>query len=65
MKVPRGNGTVTVPMTTEADFIAAAKSPMFANGSVYVVETGQDWTSLVRILSSMVRPFAVCVIAPK
>ena len=65
MKVPKGNSVVTVPMTTEADFIAATKSPVFANGTVYAVETGQDWTSLVRILSSMVRPFAVCVIAPK
>ena len=65
MKVPKGTGTVTVPMTTEADFIAATKSPLFANGAVYVVETGQDWNALLRVLQSTIRPFAVCVVVPR
>ena len=65
MKVPKGNGTVTVPMTTEADFIAATKSPMFANGSVYVVESASDWNTLLRMLQATVRPFAVCVVIPR
>ena len=65
MKVPKGNSVVNVPMTTEADFIAATKNPLFANGAVYAVETGQDWTSLVRMLQSTVRPFAVCVVTPR
>ena len=65
MKVPKGNGTVTVPMTTEADFIAATKNPLFANGTVYAVESASDWNTLLRALQSTVRPFAVCVIAPK
>ena len=65
MKVPKGNGVVNVPMRTEADFIAATKNPLFANGAVYVVETGQDWNALLRVLQSTVRPFAVCVVIPR
>ena len=65
MKIPRGNAVTNVPMKTETEFIAAAQSPLFAEGAVFAIETGQDWTSLIRILSSTVRPFAVCVIAPK
>ena len=52
-------------MTTEADFIAATKNPLFANGMVYVVETGQDWNALLRVLQSTIRPFAVCVVVPR
>ena len=65
MKVPKGNGVVNVPMTTEADFIAATKHPLFANGAVFAVETGQDWNTLLRMLQSTVRPFAVTVLTPK
>ena len=62
MKVPKGNGTVQVPMKTEADFIAATKNPLFANGAVYGVESSADWNTLLRVLQSTVRPFAVCVV---
>ena len=62
MKVPKGNSVVNVPMTTEADFIAATKSPVFANGTVYAVESAGDWNTLLRMLQSTVRPFAVCVV---
>ena len=65
MKVPKGNSVVNVPMTTEADFIAATKNPLFANGMVYVVETGQDWNALLRVLQSTIRPFCVCVVIPR
>ena len=65
MKVPKGNGVVNVPMTTEADFIAATKHPLFANGAVFAVETGQDWNALLRVLQSTIRPFAVCVVVPR
>ena len=65
MKVPKGNSVVNVPMRTEADFIAATKSPLFANGTVFAVETGQDWNTLLRMLQSTVRPFAVCVVIPR
>ena len=56
---------VSVPMKTEADFIAATKNPLFANGMVYAVESAADWNTLLRMLQSTVRPFAVCVIAPR
>jgi hypothetical protein len=65
MKVPKGNGMVQVPMTTEADFIAATKNPLFANGTVYAVESAADWNTLLRVLQSTVRPFAVCVVVPR
>ena len=65
MKVPKGNSVVTVPMTTEADFIAATKNPLFANGTVYAVESAGDWNTLLRMLQSTVRPFAVCVVTPR
>ena len=65
MKVPKGNSVVNVPMTTEADFIAATKHPLFANGSVFAVETGQDWNALLRVLQSTIRPFCVCVVIPR
>ena len=59
------NGVVTVPMKTEADFIAATKNPLFADGVVYAVENAADWNTLLRMLQSTVRPFAVCVVVPK
>ena len=62
MRVPKGNGMIQVPMTTEADFIAATRSPLFANGTVYAVESAADWNTLLRVLQSTVRPFAVCVV---
>ncbi len=62
MRVPKGNGIVNVPMKTEAEFIAATKNPLFANGTVYAVESSADWNTLLRALQSTVRPFAVCVI---
>ncbi len=62
MRVPKGTGIVNVPMKTEADFIAATKNPLFANGTVYAVESSADWNTLLRALQSTVRPFAVCVI---
>ena len=65
MKVPKGNSVVNVPMRTEADFIAATKNPLFANGAVYAIESASDWNTLLRMLQSTVRPFAVCVIAPR
>ena len=65
MKVPKGNGTVNVPMKTEADFVAATKHPLFAEGMVYAVESVGDWNTLLRILQSTVRPFAVCVVVPR
>ena len=65
MRVPKGNGVVNVPVKTEADFIAATKNPLFANGTVYAVESSADWNTLVRVLQSTVRPFAVCVVIPR
>ena len=65
MRVPKGNGTVNVPMKTEADFVAATKHPLFAEGTVYAVESAADWNTLLRMLQSTVRPFAVCVLAPR
>jgi len=34
-------------------------------GTVYAVENTADWNTLLRMLQSTVRPFAVCVIAPR
>ncbi len=65
MKVPKGNSVVNVPMTTEADFIAATKNPLFAEGTIYAVESSADWNTLLRVLQSTVRPFAVCVVIPR
>lgn len=52
-------------MKTAADFIVAMKSPMFANGTVYAVESAGDWNTLLRVLQSTVRRFAVRVVVPK
>ncbi len=65
MRVPKGNGIVNVPMTTKADFITATKNSLFANGTVYAVESAADWNTLLRVLQSTVRPFAVCVVVPR
>jgi hypothetical protein len=52
-------------VTTEADFIAATKNPLFAEGTIYAVESSADWNTLLRVLQSTVRPFAVCVVIPR
>ncbi len=66
MKIPRGNKTEDLPMKTVADFTnAATKNPLFANGTVYAVESRADWNTLLRVLQSTVRPFCVCVISPR
>jgi len=33
-----------------------------AVGTVYAVESSADWNTLLRVLQSTVRPFAVCVV---
>jgi hypothetical protein len=65
MKVPTGYKSVEVPMKSEADFIAATRNPLFANGTVYAVESAADWNTLLRMLQSTVRPFAVCMVVPR
>lgn len=64
MKVPKGNGVVNVPMTTEADFVNAAKKSGMTT-QVVSVESANDYASLVRLLGSLVRPFAVNILTIK
>jgi len=64
MKIPRGNKTEELPMKTHADFANAAKR-VGMNTQVVSVESASDYSSLVRLLSSLVRPFAVSIITIK
>lgn len=63
--MPTGNQTDEVPTESEADLIAATRDPLFANGTFYAVESPADWNTLLRVLQSTVRPFAVCVVVPR
>ncbi len=64
MKVPKGNGVVNVPMKNAADFVNAARQAG-TKTQVVSVETASDYASLVRLLGSSVRPFAVSILTIK
>lgn len=62
MKIPRGNKTEEIAMRSAADFTNAAKK---MNTQVVSVESANDYQSLVRLLGSLVRPFAVSILTVK
>jgi len=64
MKIPRGNKTEDLPMKNISDFTTAAKRAGM-NTQVVSVENANDYSSLIRLLGSLVRPFAVSIITIK
>jgi len=64
MKIPRGNKTEELPMKNISDFTNAAKKAGMTT-QVVSVESASDYASLVRLLGSLVRPFAVSIITIK
>lgn len=61
MKIPRGKTTEELPMKTAADFTNASKKAG-TKTQVFAVENANDYTSLIRLLGSSVRPFAVALL---
>jgi hypothetical protein len=64
MKIPRGKTTEELPMKTPSDFATATKKAGFRT-EVLSVETANDYASLIRLLGSLVRPFAVNILTIK
>jgi len=64
MKIPRGNKTEELPMKNHADFSTAAKKAGMTT-QVVSVENANDYSSLIRLLGSLVRPFAVSILTFK
>ncbi len=64
MKIPRGNKTEEIAMRSAADFTNAAKRAGMTS-QVVTVESANDYQSLVRLLGSLVRPFAVSILTVK
>ena len=64
MKIPRGKTTEELPMKNSQDFTSAAKKVGMTT-QVVSVESANDYASLVRLLGSLVRPFAVNILTVK
>lgn len=64
MKIPRGTKTEELPMKTTSDFIAGTRKTG-THTQVVSVENASDYASLLRLLGSVVRPFAVNILTIK
>ena len=64
MKIPRGNKTEELAMKNQTDFANATKKAGMTT-QVVSVENASDYASLVRLLGSVVRPFAVSILTVK
>lgn len=64
MKIPKGQGVVGVPMKFPRDVATAATSKDWKT-EVLVCETSADYSRIVSLLASLVRPFAVAVLTPR
>jgi hypothetical protein len=64
MKVPKGQGMREVATRNIQDLSTLAKNNEFKT-EVLTCETSADYASLLRLLSAMVRPFAIAIVSPR
>ena len=64
MKIPRGTKTDEIPMRSPADFMNASRKAGMTT-QVISVENASYFASLIRLLGSVVRPFAVSILTVK
>lgn len=64
MKIPRGTKTEEIPMRSPSDFTNASRKAGMTT-QVISVENASDYASLIRLLGSVVRPFAISILTVK
>ena len=64
MRIPRGTKTEELPMRNPSDFMNASRKAGMTT-QVISVENASDFASLIRLLGSVVRPFAVSILTVK